>query len=404
MIAKIEKSRLCGTVTAPTSKSMAHRMLICACLAKGKSVVKNVTFSQDILATLDCIEQMGGQYSISENDVEITGISNFKLTKTNCFNCRESGSTLRFFIPLLLLGETKQSFVGSGKLMERPQSVYEEICKEKGLFFEKKDEQITVCGPLKGGEFHVKGDVSSQFITGLMFALSLCENDSRIYIKPPLESRSYINMTVDAMSVFGVDVKWEDDLTLFVKGGQTYNAKNVFVEGDYSGSAFLEAFNVLGSDVKINGLNENSLQGDKIYKKYFALLNETTPTLDVSDCPDLAPILMSVAAAKNGAVFKGTKRLKIKESDRGNAMAQELSKFSAQIKIYENEIFVEKSELHAPTERLCGHNDHRIVMSLAVLSTLFGGEIEEAQAVAKSFPDFFEKIKMLGARVKLYDN
>lgn len=404
MIAKIEKSRLCGTVTAPTSKSMAHRMLICASLAKGKSVVKNVTFSQDILATLDCIKQMGGQYSINENDVEIEGISNIKQTKTGCFNCRESGSTLRFFIPLLLLSETKQSFSGSGKLMERPQSVYEEICKEKGLFFENKDERITVCGALKGGEYHVQGDVSSQFITGLLFALSLCEEDSRIYIKPPLESRSYIDMTADAMRVFGVKVEWEDEFTLVIKGKQEYKAKSVFVEGDYSGSAFLEAFNCFGSDVKINGLSENSLQGDKIYLSYFALLNETTPTLDVSNCPDLAPILMSVAAAKNGAVFKGTKRLKIKESDRGHAMAQELSKFGAKIEVYENEIIVEKSVLHAPKEILNGHNDHRIVMSLAVLATLFGGEIEEAQAVAKSFPDFFEKIKMLGARVDLYDN
>lgn len=404
MIAKIEKSRLCGTVTAPTSKSMAHRMLICASLAKGKSVVKNVTFSQDILATLDCIKQMGGQYSINGNDVEIEGISNIKQTKSSCFNCRESGSTLRFFIPLLLLSETKQSFSGSGKLMERPQSVYEEICKEKGLLFENKDEKITVCGALKGGEYHVQGDVSSQFITGLLFALSLCEEDSRIYIKPPLESRSYIDMTADAMSVFGVKVEWEDEFTLFIKGKQEYKAKSVFVEGDYSGSAFLEAFNCFDSDVKINGLNENSLQGDKIYLSYFALLNETTPTLDVSNCPDLAPILMSVAVAKNGAVFKGTKRLKIKESDRGHAMAQELSKFGAKIKVYENEIIVEKSVLHAPKEILSGHNDHRIVMSLAVLATLFGGEIEEAQAVAKSFPDFFEKIKMLGARVDLYDN
>ncbi len=403
MIAKIEKSTANGSVYAPSSKSMAHRLLICAALTDGESTINKVTFSEDILATLDCLKTMGAKFEITEDTVKIQGLKSVFMTEENDFYCRESGSTLRFFVPLLLLSNQKQTLHGAGRLMQRPMEVYETLCKEQNLLF-SQGETLTVCGSLKAGDYYIKGDISSQFITGLLFALSCMNDDSRIHILPPFESASYVGMTIASMKEFGVEVCEEDDLTFFIKGGQKYQSRTIDVEGDYSGSAFLDAFNFIGGKVETLGLNENSLQGDMIYKKYFTLLDYGTPNLDVSDCPDLAPILMTLAAERNGAKLLGTKRLKIKESDRGVVMAQELSKFGADIELFENEIVVHKSTLSSPKELLCGHNDHRIVMSLAVLSSVYGGEITDAQAVAKSFPNFFEIIKQLGVEVNINDD
>ena len=403
MIAEIKKSYLSGEVYVPASKSMAHRLLICAGLSNGTSIIKKVTFSEDILATLDCLSVMGAEYEINENTVKIKGVGNIIQDGEKEFDCRESGSTLRFFIPLLLLSDKNQTFRGKGRLMERPQSVYEDICKEKGLRFDFADNKITVCGKLTGGHYYVRGDISSQFITGLLFALSKCENDSFIHITTPLESRSYIDMTFYALSLFSVSCSFIDENTICVKGNQDYISRDITVEGDYSASAFLEALNYLGGKIIINGLNEKSFQGDRVYKDYFKLLSDSSPTLDVSDCPDLAPILMTLAAAKNGAVLTGTKRLKIKESDRGAVMASELSKFGANIEVYENEIVIRPSELYKPTDILYGHNDHRVVMSLAVLSTVYGGRITDAEAVRKSYQGFFETLSALGTEVLLYD-
>ena len=404
MIAEIKKSYLSGEAYVPASKSMAHRLLICAGLSNGTSIIKKVTFSEDILATLDCLSVMGAEYEINENTVKIKGVGNIIQDGEKEFDCRESGSTLRFFIPLMLLSDKNQTFRGKGRLMERPQSVYEDICKEKGLRFDFADNKITVCGKLTGGHYYVRGDISSQFITGLLFALSKCENDSFIHITTPLESRSYIDMTFYALSLFSVSCSFIDENTICIKGNQDYIFRDITVEGDYSASAFLEALNYLGGKIIINGLNEKSFQGDRVYKDYFKLLSDSSPTLDVSDCPDLAPILMTLAAAKNGAVLTGTKRLKIKESDRGAVMASELSKFGANIEVYENEIVIRPSELYKPTDILYGHNDHRVVMSLAVLSTVYGGRITDAEAVRKSYPGFFETLSALGTEVLLYDN
>ena len=218
-----------------------------------------------------------------------------------------------------------------------------------------------------------------------------------------MESRSYINLTLEALSVFGIEVEWQDENTLFIKGGQSFKAAEAKVEGDYSNTAFFEALNVLGSEIKITGLEPESLQGDKIYEKYFPLLEKGEKSIDISDCPDLGPILFAVAAAKNGGTFTGTKRLKIKESDRAFAMAEELSKFGTRVTVNEDSVIIDASEFHAPSETLSGHNDHRIVMSCAVLATLTGGKIEGAEASRKSLPDFFERLKKLGFEVTLYD-
>lgn len=404
MLATIEKSSANGTVYAPPSKSMAHRLLICAALSMDTSTIKNVDYSEDILATIDCLRAIGAKITVDGNMVTVVGVDPKNIsTETEVF-CRESGSTLRFILPILLLANKKCTLKGSNYLLKRPMSVYSEICNKKCLYYHHENDRITVCGPLTAGKFTIKGDISSQFISGLLFTLPLLENDSTINILPPVESRSYINMTIDALQTFGVTVMWRSADTLYIKGNQKYVSKTVSVEGDYSNAAFYEAFNRIGGDIKICGLKNDSLQGDKVCFTLFDVLETDSPIIDVSDCPDLAPIIITVAAMKNGATLKGTKRLKMKESDRGVVMAAELKKFGADITVFEDEIVINKKLLFTPTAQLDGHNDHRVVMSLAVISSVFCGEILGAQAVSKSFPDFFEKIKLLGIRVMLNED
>ncbi|MBQ8605384.1 MAG: 3-phosphoshikimate 1-carboxyvinyltransferase [Clostridia bacterium] len=375
----VKKGRACGTVKAPPSKSMAHRLLICSFLAGGGSV-RGIEQSEDIKATGACISALksGGR-----------------------LYCNESGSTLRFMIPICLLQDKEITLCGSERLLSRNLSVYEDICRKQGLTFKQTKDSVTVCGPLKSGSFCVPGDISSQFISGLMFALPLLTGDSVINITGRLESRSYLDLTVKALSDFGVKIDFFEN-EIRIKGNQTYLARDTEVEGDYSNAAFFDALTVLGADVRVTGLDESSLQGDRIYKRYFEMLSEGTPTLDIGNCPDLAPILMAVAAAKNGCRLINTKRLKIKESDRGAAMKEELSKLGVAVENLENEIIVGKCE-NLKSAVLCGHNDHRIVMALTVLCTLCGGRIEGAQAVAKSLPDFFDRIRELGIEVMEYE-
>ena len=403
MIAEIKPSKGRGIMEAPPSKSMAHRLLICAGLSEGKSVIEGISSSEDMKATLDCLAAIGAKYEIEGEKVTLTGADIRNIPENAVLRCRESGSTLRFFIPICLLDGKTFTFTGSEKLLSRPLSVYKEIFEKQGIYFEATAEKITLGGKLKSGVFEIPGNISSQFITGLLFVLPLLEEESKIKLIPPVESRSYINLTLEALSVFGIEVEWQDENTLFIKGGQSFKAAEAKVEGDYSNAAFFEALNVLGSEIKMTGLEPKSLQGDKIYEKYFPLLEKGEKSIDISDCPDLGPILFAVAAAKNGGTFTGTKRLKIKESDRAFAMAEELSKFGTKVTVNEDSVIIDASEFHAPSETLSGHNDHRIVMSCAVLSTLTGGKIEGAEASRKSLPDFFERLKKLGFEVTLYD-
>ena len=288
------------------------------------------------------------------------------------------------------------SLNGSERLLKRPLDVYEKLCDERGMIFSNNGVCITVKGPLEPGDYTLDGGVSSQFISGLLFALPLLNGDSRIRLTGRIESRSYIDLTVSALKQFGVIVSWEDDRTLFIKGGQKYGGMNTRVEGDYSNAAFLDAFNLLEGEVDVTGLSDDSLQGDRVYKEHLEALKNGTPTISLADCPDLGPVLFALAAALNGATFTDTERLKIKESDRVAAMAQELAKFGAEVVADENKVTIKGGGLKTPNEALNGHNDHRIVMAMAVLASVTGGEITEAEAVRKSFPDFFERLRDIG--------
>ena len=386
-----------GTVTAPPSKSMAHRLLICAGLSCGTSQIHGLAYNEDILATLDCLRALGAQCTVAGDTVTVAGTH---LHPGQTLNCRESGSTLRFFIPLALLCGQAVTFTGTQKLLSRPLDVYRQLCAEQGFLFTQEENRLLVSGKLTGGCYEICGDVSSQFISGLLFALPLTDRDSYIRITTPIESKSYIDLTLQALATFGVQANWQDSQTLYIPGNQRYCPQELTVEGDYSGAAFYGALNALGSEITVQGLLPDSLQGDQVYAQHFQSLCSGCPEIDLSDCPDLGPVLFAVASAKQGAHFTGTRRLKLKESDRALAMAQELSAFGTKVLVEENIVTVIPEAFHAPDRVLRGHNDHRIVMSLAVLATLTGGQIQGAEAVSKSFPDFFEKLGQLGIEVQ----
>ncbi len=400
MTATFKPSSARGTVFAPPSKSMAHRLLISAGLSAKKSTVRGVAPSQDVLATLDCLKALGADFCYENDTVTISGIDISSVPDGAVLNCRECGSTLRFFIPIALLCGKKITFIGSEKLFSRPLGVYEEICKKQGILFSLKKDSLTVCGTLKSGDYAIRGDISSQFVSGLLFALPLLKESSTLTLIPPVESRSYIDMTVSALSQFGVKAKEKAKNVFEIGGLQSYLPQDITVEGDYSNAAFLEALNTVGGDVRVLGLDKNSLQGDKVFFDYFERLSSADEVLDISNCPDLGPVLFAVAAVKGGGSFCGTARLKIKESDRAEAMKTELSKLGVDVTVGENTVTVASSGLKPPKEALFGHNDHRIVMALSVLLSVTGGSIYGAEAINKSFPDFFDKLISLGIEVK----
>lgn len=394
---EIKAGRACGSVNAPASKSFAHRMMICAALARGRSVIYGISESEDMLATLDCITAMGAKCTLENSRLCVDGTGGC-FSGTPEFHCRESGSTLRFLLPVALSAGKGGIFTGTPRLMERGIGIYENLFSQKGIKI-VKDGKISVCGKLTSGEYVLPGNVSSQFVSGLLFALPLLDGNSTVKILPPVESRAYIDITAAVEKQFGVEVTKTEKNVFSIKGNQRFKTVNARVEGDWSNAAFLFALNALGGSVTVNGLNENSLQGDKICIELFKRLEAPDARIDVSACPDLAPILFAVAAAKRGAHFTGTARLKIKESDRAAVMTEELAKFGVKSVLGENDVTV-FGGLKAPTRELFGHNDHRIVMALSVLSSITGGVIDGAQAVRKSYPDFFETLSRLGTEVR----
>ncbi len=398
MIVEIKPSIANGVMKAPPSKSMAHRLLICGALSE-KSTVKGIEFSEDISATLDCLRSLGTNIKIKGDSVTLGGLRPDKIGNA-VLSCRESGSTLRFLLPLCLLSKGEKLLKGSKRLLERPQDVYEEICREQNLRFENTIDGILVSGCLNSGEYRVRADISSQFTTGLIFALCTKQTDSKITLVGKAESVSYVDLTIKALNDFGVVVEKCLD-GYFIRGGQSFISREISVEGDYSNVAFFDALNLLGGNVTINGLDENSLQGDRVYKTLFKKLGKSED-IDLSDCPDLAPVLFALASIKEKTVFTGTRRLKIKESDRATAMQQELSKFGVNLEVEENRVTVFGGKLSAPTEIICGHNDHRIVMAISLLCTITGGKIGGAEAVAKSLPDFFSRLSALNIKSEVY--
>ena len=397
MTVRILPSKAHGRVSAPPSKSMAHRALICGALS-GASVIENIAFSNDIEATIACLEALGASVHKTDTAVRVGGLSLFHIPTDACLPCNESGSTLRFFLPLCMAAGVPVTLTGSERLLERPLTVYEDIACAQHISFQKERDRVTVCGRLSSGDYTVPGDVSSQFITGLLFALPLLDGDSTLTVTEPFGSASYIDLTLQCLSAFGIEIQRNGN-RFAIRGGQTFAPQTYVVEGDCSNAAFLEAFNLLGGDVCVEGLKPDTLQGDRVYTDIFTGLKHGNRTFDLSDCPDLAPIAFAMAAMLGGATFTGTARLRIKESDRADAMARELAKFGIAVTVEDNTVTIHEGTLQPPTVPLYGHNDHRIVMALAVLCTVTGGTIEGAEAVNKSYPDFFDVLRSLHIRI-----
>lgn len=385
-----------GTVAAPPSKSMAHRLLICAGLAEGSSIVRGVAPSEDVTATVDCLRALGAKVTVIGDEAQVTGVRPSLRKEEALFPCRESGSTLRFFIPLALLSDKPASFAGSKRLFERPLSVYEDLCRAQSLSFDRTPDGLTVCGRLHSGSFTVPGNISSQFISGLLFALPSLRADSVVRVTQPVESRAYIDMTVASLAAFGVTVVEKEPNTFFVRGNRPFEPRVLAVEGDWSNAAFLLALNLLDGDVQVTGLDENSLQGDRVCREGFAALRLGAPTVDVSGCPDLAPVYFTAAAFLHGARFTGTARLADKESDRAAVMKEELAKCGVPCEMTADTFTVPAVTPLAPATPFDSHNDHRIAMALSLAASRLGGTVAHAEAVKKSFPDFFEKLAALG--------
>ena len=403
-----------GNITIPPSKSLAHRAIICACLAPGRSVISNIDYSVDIRATIEGMRHLGASIKEDKDTLFIDGIETFQYDG-DVVNCHESGSTLRFFLPLFSLTGKRATFSGSKRLIERPQNVYEMLFQEQGIDFVRTYPNIIIDGRLKPGELTLKGNVSSQFITGLLFAIPLLEADSKIHIEPPFESRSYVDLTIQMLKRFQIIVEYEDAYTLAIKGNQQYQPTDVLVEGDYSQLVFWASLGVLNHSVETHGLDLHSLQGDKKTIDIFQSMNAGIKVLDdgyqfcpgtlngtvidLNDCPDLGPMLFALATQANGkTTFQNAGRLRIKESDRIEAMETELKKLGCSISSTFGTVTITGPVKLQGNVTLHGHNDHRIVMALSILATIADEPItiDDAQAISKSYPGFFKDLASCG--------
>ncbi len=424
MIVKVSPSACAGSVAVPPSKSMAHRALLCAALAHGTSHLRGIIHSEDMAATLNALDALGCSVTRTGTDCTVTGCGGFPsdLPDGVTVDCRESGSALRFLIPLFAIGGQKTIFTGHGRLMQRSQSVYETLFSEKGLLFERRGEELHVQGPLQAGDFMLDGNVSSQFITGLLYALPLLDGDSRIVIRPPFQSRGYVDLTLQMLAEFGVKAWFADEYTLVVPGNQQYSARDHSVEGDYSQCAFFAVLAAIQGNVELTNLKPDSLQGDKvildILQNCGAELRKTEnvcafdarplrgAVIDVGNCPDLAPILCVLGYFADGETqLINAVRLRDKESDRIDAMETELRKLGIAVTSTRDSMTIPgcagKPQFAETTVH--GHNDHRIVMALAVAATCGSAPliIEDAQAITKSFPDFFDVLASIGGAIEV---
>lgn len=403
---KITPSKLSGTVEIPSSKSASHRMLICAGLADGISEISGITMSKDIDATIKSMTAMGAEISVNGDTVRVRGISVPRKSAT--IDCCESGSTLRFLIPVAAALGINAEFIGQGKLPERPITPFIRELPKNGITFDYNNTMpFSISGSLIGGEYEIEGDISSQFITGLLFALPLCKEDSVIRMTSPLQSKPYVDMTIDAMRKFGVDIEESAD-GYIIRGNQKYRPYSAKVEGDYSQAAFFYVANALGSDIELTNLSGNSVQGDKKILEIIRNMSYTDNRLssfsvDVGDIPDLVPILtvLGCFGDKPSEIYNAA-RLRIKESDRLTAITQVLNTIGGNVEASEDRLVI-----HPITQFTGGtadsYNDHRIVMALAIASTRSNAPIiiRNANAVEKSYPEFFEDFQSLGGKTNV---
>lgn len=420
---KIKPTILQGSIMIPPSKSMSHRAVLCAALASGTSRIDNLVLSDDIEATLRVCGQMGVEYRIQDSSqfperkcVLVTGTGKL-FAPAAPLDCCESGSTARFIIPITRLFEGRTVVTGRGRLTERPFQFYHDLLAPKGVVVESRDGMLpmTLTGRMQPGVFRLRGDVSSQFITGLLFALPLLQGDSEIEIVGVLESEPYVMMTMACLRDFGIRIQYRKEENRFrIAGGQTYVAHDTAVEGDWSQAAFWAVAGAISGGCDITGLSAFSLQGDKVIVDILRDMGasisfeQTTLTVkesllsaadvDVSQCPDLVPAIAVACSLANGVSRIGNAaRLRIKESDRLASVAEQLGRLGAKITEEPDALSITGvNAFHRASVDGCG--DHRIVMALAVASSAATGpvEIDGAEAVSKSYPDFWTDFVRMG--------
>ena len=412
----IKADKLVGELSPPPSKSVLHRYIIASSLAKGISKIENISFSEDIIATIEAMKKLGAKIEQKENYLLIDGSDTFKNLNENIeIDCNESGSTLRFLFPLSIVEENKVLFKGRGKLFKRPMTPYFENFEKYKIKHSYIDEnKILLEGQLKSGIYEIDGNISSQFITGLLFSLPLLEGESKIIINGKLESSNYIDISLDCLSKFGIKIINNSYQEFVIEGNQSYKVGNYRTEADYSQAAFFLVANAIGSKIRINDLSENSLQGDKKIIDYISEIDKwnskDTLVLDGSETPDIIPIL-SLKAAVSGKKIEivNIERLRIKESDRLKATVEELSKLNFDLIEKKDSILINSRENFEVNKNekvvsLSAHSDHRIAMMIAIAATCYDGEIllDNLDCVKKSYPNFWEVFLSLGGKVYEY--
>ncbi|MBQ6782541.1 MAG: 3-phosphoshikimate 1-carboxyvinyltransferase [Acholeplasmatales bacterium] len=414
----ITPNMLSGSVVIPPSKSLSHRAIIAASLAKGKSKISNVMYSNDIKATINAMRACGAKIEEYKDYLIIEGSD--VIRKESIIDANESGSTIRFMIPIALVSNEEITFVGKNHLVKRPLDTFLEIFDKQGIKYERGEDYLPlkVNGGLKSGEFTVRGDISSQFITGLLYALPLLDGDSVIHISTEMESKGYIDLTIDILKMFGIEIENRNYQEYYIKGNQKYKPCDYTIEGDYSQSAFFLVANALGADIKLLAMKEKSHQGDKkiindmndfgfsikfinnelvIDKK-----NPHSAIIDFSQSPDLGPALTVLASLVPGkSEFINAGRLRIKECDRITCMKEEINKLGGNVEELPDGMIINGvNKLQGGV--VDSHNDHRVAMSLAMATLKMDGELKilNASSVSKSFPNFWEVFENLGGKVR----
>jgi len=427
---KIKPSTLNGTIEIPPSKSYSHRAVIAAALAEGgkKSKINNLKFSVDITTTTYIMENWGAEISRGESSLEIVGNDGKVVPKDKYVQCNESGSTIRFLIPIGLTNENELIFDGKGKLVDRPLDSYYRVFDKQGIFYKNENGKLplTVNGKLKAGNYEIDGNISSQFITGLLYALPLLDGDSKLTINRNLESKGYIDLTLEILKLAGIEIVNNNYKSFDIRGNQIYKPFDYTVEGDYSQVAFWIVAGIISAnrdnEVKCLHVNKNSLQGDReiieivermganleIFEDYVIVKPSKTKgtVIDISQCPDIAPILTVLAALSEGEtrIING-ERLRIKESDRITSIKTELNKLGANVAEEGDSLIIQGVEGFTGGVTVSAWNDHRIAMSLAVASSRCEKEIvlEEAESVRKSYPHFWDDFVKMGGEIEVVE-
>jgi len=427
---RIKSKPLYGTIMAQPSKSMAHRAIICASLATGTTTIDNVVLSDDISATIGAVSQLGAEIKIQDSlkysgRKLITIDSKGKISsKEKVIDCKESGSTARFMMPITRLDSSSSTFTGCGRLVERPFEIYKNLFTEKGITYMDNGGKmpIVLSGRLTSGTYNLSGDISSQFVSGLLFALPLLEDDSEINITGDLQSLPYIRMTIEVLKEFGINIKHQSDYKkMIIPGNQQYKPLSLYVvEGDWSQAAFFCVMGAISGQITLTGLNLDSCQGDKVIidiLREMGAIPEISQegikfsksklrgiTVDVSQCPDLVPAVSAVASVAEGttSIINGA-RLRIKESDRLMTTCRELNNLGADI-IEKSDGLIIKGKPCLTGGKAFGSGDHRIVMAVAAASVICRQdvEIEGYDAVKKSYPEFWKDFVSLGGEVEFY--